>query len=151
MLVVFTAACLGGQNPPPKQQEPPEEDESLAVKEYSFNPLQAEKELRIGSYYFKRGNYRAALTRFKEAAKWNEGFAEAYLRMGEAEQKLKNAAGARKAYEKCLELEPQGKHAAEVKKKLQELGKQGSCGWPRGCGAFHRSSPETYPRIECSS
>ena len=33
---------------------PPEEDESLIPKEYSFNPLQASKELRVGNYYLKQ-------------------------------------------------------------------------------------------------
>jgi hypothetical protein len=47
--------------PDREEQAPPEEDESLVPKEYSFNPLQASKEMRIGNYYFKRGKFRAAL------------------------------------------------------------------------------------------
>ena len=35
-----------------QEQEPPEEDESLAPKTYSFNPLEAEKDLKVGLYYF---------------------------------------------------------------------------------------------------
>ena len=35
---------------PQQEQAPPEEDESLVPKEYSFNPLQAAKELRVGNY-----------------------------------------------------------------------------------------------------
>lgn len=103
---------------PPKPAEPPEEDESLAPKEYAFNPLQAEKELQVGNFYFKKGNYRAAAARYEEATRWNPGFAEAYLRLGEAREKLKDAAGAQKAFEKYLELEPEGKRAAEIRKKL---------------------------------
>src|SRR5687767_3318560 len=54
----------------PKQQEPPEEDESLVEKEYSFNPLQAAKEMKIGDYYAKKGNHRAAAGRYQEATRW---------------------------------------------------------------------------------
>ena len=99
-------------------QEPPEEDEALISKEYSFNPIQAQKEVQIGNYYFKKGSYRAAAGRFREAAKWNENYAEAYFRLGETCQKLKDAAGARVAYEKFLKLEPDTKRAAQVRKLL---------------------------------
>ena len=59
----------------------------MAVKEYAFNPLQAQKEIRTGNYYFKKGSYRAAAGRFEEATKWNGGEPEAWLRLGEAEEK----------------------------------------------------------------
>ena len=118
-LVVLCAALAGGAwAQEQKTIEPPEEDESLIPKEYSFNPLQAEKEVRIGNFYFKKASYSAAANRFREAIKWNEGYAEAYYRLGEACDKLKDASGARKAYEKFLELEPKTKRAADVRKLL---------------------------------
>ena len=105
--------------PPPKQQEvqePPEEDESLKPKEYGFNPLQADKDIRIGNYYFKNHNYRAALSRYQEASKWNPGLAEAYLRIGEAAEKMKDKATAKQAYLKYIELAPASKEAEQLKK-----------------------------------
>jgi Flp pilus assembly protein TadD len=113
--VLLAAGAWAQEQKPP---EPPEEDQSLIVKEYAFNPLQAQKELQIGNYYFKTGSYRAAVNRFREATKWNENYAEAYRRMGEAYDKLKDPAAARKAYQKYLELEPNGKEAAQVRKRL---------------------------------
>src|SRR5260370_9643933 len=90
----------------------------MAPKEYSFNPLQAEKELRTGDYYFKKKNYKAATYRYREATKWNPNFAEAYLKLGESEEKLKNKALAREAYVKYLELAPAAKDAESVKTRL---------------------------------
>jgi tetratricopeptide (TPR) repeat protein len=109
--------------PPPATEEeiPPEEDESLAVREYSFNPLQAEKELKIGNYYFKKGSYRAAAMRYREATKWNEGYAAAWLRLGEAHERLKDPKAAREAYQRYLEAAPDAKNAAEIRKKLERL------------------------------
>ena len=104
-----------------QEQAPPEEDESLTVKEYSFNPLQAAKEIQVGNYYFKKGSYRAAAHRFREATKWNNGLAEAWLRLGEAEEKQKDRKAAKEAYAKYLELEPDGKNAGEIRKKLTKL------------------------------
>jgi len=114
--VVF-GAVLAAQEPPP--QEPPEEDESLIEKEYTFNPLQAAKEVQIGNFYLKKRSYKAAAARYREAIKWNEGFAEAWRRLGEAQEKLKDGKGARESYKKYLELEPNGKHAAQIRKKLE--------------------------------
>ena len=104
--------------PQVEEQEPPEEDDSLKPKEYSFNPLEAERDLKVGNYYFKKGNYKAAASRFREATRWNPTYAEAFLRLGESEEKLKDKPAAQQAYAKYLELSPDAKDAETVKKKL---------------------------------
>jgi tetratricopeptide (TPR) repeat protein len=123
--VLFAQDDSGLKKRPPDQpksqqqeQEPPEEDESLAPKTYSFNPLEAEKDLKVGLYYFKKGNYKASTSRFREATLWNPTFAEAFLRLGESEEKLKDKKAAEDAYSKYLALSPDGKEADAVKKKL---------------------------------
>jgi Tfp pilus assembly protein PilF len=115
------ACSLAAQTPTPDAplQEPPEEDVSIAEKqEYTFNPLQAAKELKIGSFYFKKGSFRAAARRFEEATKWDPNSGEAWLRLAEAQAKLKDDKAARAAWEKYLEVEPEGKQAPEIRKKL---------------------------------
>jgi tetratricopeptide (TPR) repeat protein len=107
----------------PKEQAPPEEDTEAvppAPKEYSFNPIQAEKEVQIGNYYFKKGSYKAAATRFQEAVKWNPGLAEGYLRLGDSEEKLSEKDAARKAYSKFVDLAPNDKRSDAIKKKLNK-------------------------------
>ncbi|MEO8129985.1 MAG: tetratricopeptide repeat protein [Bryobacteraceae bacterium] len=102
----------------PQYQEPPEEDVAIPPKEYTFNPLQASKEVRIGNYYFKKGSYKAAAHRFEEALKWNPSLADAAFRLGESREKLKDKPGAQEAFKKYLAIEPEGKEANLVKKKL---------------------------------
>jgi tetratricopeptide (TPR) repeat protein len=104
-----------------KEYVPPEEDTAIAVTEYSFNPLQAEKELRTGNYYFHKGSYRAAAMRFREATRWNDGSSEAWLRLGEAEEKLKDGKAAREAYTKYLGMATDAKNADEIRKRLRKL------------------------------
>jgi tetratricopeptide (TPR) repeat protein len=104
--------------PAQQEQEPPEEDESLKPTEYSFNPLKAESDLKIGNFYFKKGNYKAAASRFQDATRWNPTYAEAFRRLGDAREKLKDSVAAREAFEKYLDLEPKGKEAEAIKKKL---------------------------------
>ncbi len=111
------------QDDPPEEQEPPEEDESLRPKEYTFNPLQADKEMKIGAFYFKKSSFRAASGRFDEATKWNPGLAEAWRMLGEAREKMEDGPAAVTAYRKFLELAPDSKQAGAIKKKLPALAK----------------------------
>ncbi len=113
LLALLVSGVLWAQEP-----KPPEEDESLKPKEYSFNPLEAEHDLQIGNYYFKKGNYKAALNRFREATRWNPNYAEAFLRLGDSEEKLRDKQAAHQAYARYLELAPDGKEAEFVRKKL---------------------------------
>jgi tetratricopeptide (TPR) repeat protein len=123
LLATWMVQAASALAQPPAAAEPPEEDQALAVKEYAFNPVQAEKELKIGNYYFKTGSYTAAKLRFLEATKWNPNYAEAYLRLGDTYEKLKDRPATRQAYEKYLELDPKAKDAAAVKTKLAAMPK----------------------------
>jgi tetratricopeptide (TPR) repeat protein len=122
-LLLLTGFQEKPAGPPPQaapQQEPPEEDESSAKPAvYEFNPLQAESELRVGNFYFRRGSFRAAAKRFEEASKWNPSLAEAFLRWGDALDKMNERKGAEAAWARCLEIEPDGKFSGTLRKKLK--------------------------------
>jgi tetratricopeptide (TPR) repeat protein len=115
--ILLLSAVVSAQQPP-APPEPPEEDPGLKPREYSFNPVQAKSEIRAGDYYFKKGNYHAAVQRFTEATLWDSGSPEAFLRLGEAQEKLKDLAAARAAYEKYLTVADDAKTADAVKKKI---------------------------------
>jgi tetratricopeptide (TPR) repeat protein len=126
IILVFAAVAAAQQTPAPNPpqddvQLPPEEDKSAQPKEYAFNPLQSKKEVTVGEFYFKKGDYRAAAGRFSEATKYNNGNAEAWLRLGDAQEKLKDPKAAREAYTKYLELAADAKNAADIRKKLDKL------------------------------
>lgn len=108
------------QKPQQKPEEPPEEDESLKPKEYGFNPLQAAKEIKVGEYYLKKGKTIAAARRFEEATRWDPNNAEAYLKLGEAKEKLKDLVAAQVAYARFLELAPDSKSAPGIRKKVEK-------------------------------
>jgi tetratricopeptide (TPR) repeat protein len=107
---------------PDDSQLPPEEDKAKIKETYSFNPLQSKKDVAVGEEYFKKGSFNAAASRFREATKWNDGNADAWLRLGDAEAKLKDMKAAREAWEKYLQLAPDAKNAAEVRKRLLKTG-----------------------------
>lgn len=131
-IAVFLLATtvFAQQAPPPKPapdkqnddiQLPPEEDKTDAPKVYSFNPLQSKKEVSVGEFYSKKGDNRAAAIRFREATKWDDSNTEAWLRLGETEEKNHELDAAREAYGKYLQLSPTAKNAGEIKKRLEKL------------------------------
>jgi len=102
--------------------EPPEEDASLKpAKEYALNPVQAEKEFKIGLFYAKKHSWRAAANRFEEATKWDPGYADAYCKRAEMLEKLGDKAKLREALQQFLEAAPDDKRAPEMQKKLKAL------------------------------
>ena len=104
---------------PPKYEEPPEEDESIATpKVYTFNPLQAKKEISTGDFYMKRGNYKGAAYRYLEATQWDDGSPDAFRKLGEAYEKLKDYLAARDAFTKYLALESDKKKLDETRKRI---------------------------------
>lgn len=119
--LILAPWILCAQSPPPKPAEPdlPEEDVTLTrPKDYALNPIQAESEYQRGVYYFKKRSYKGAAQRFEEATKWDPGMAKAWLKLGEARDKLNDSKAAREAYAKYLEAAPDAKNAAAIRKKL---------------------------------
>lgn len=99
-----------------------DEDEDIVQDpNYAFNPIQARKEFKIGGFYAKKGNHRAASARFLEATKWDPAYAAAYWRLGDSREELKQYNLAIEAYRKYLQLEPDGKEAKNAKKRIARL------------------------------
>ena len=123
IVLASAAAAQAPKDPPPPEENqlPPEEDKAKIQEQYSFNPVKSNKDVSVGEFYFKKNDYKAAAGRFREATKWNDGNAEAWLRLGDAEEKMHDAKAAREAWEKYLMLAPDAKNSAEVRKKLERL------------------------------
>lgn len=109
---------------PPKYEEPPEEDAGVATpKVYTFNPLQAKKEIEVGDFNMKRGNFKGAVYRFREATMWDDGNATAFFKLGDASEKLKDYATAREAFTKYVAMLDDKKKAAEIQKRIEKYPK----------------------------
>jgi tetratricopeptide (TPR) repeat protein len=122
VFLLLSLALLAQQAQPPAPVEPPEEDETLVEKrEYTFNPVQAQQEIKVGNFYFRKGSFRSAALRFEEATKWDESSAEAWRRLGEAQEKCGNKPAAKAAWKRVLELEPNAKDSRQLRKKLGDL------------------------------
>jgi tetratricopeptide (TPR) repeat protein len=117
--MALTAASAAVRAQPPSAADLKEEDTGVTVeKEYVFNPLQAEKELKVGDYYTKKGSHKAAAGRYLEAVKWNPALTEAWRKLALAREKIKDEKAAAEAWRKYLELAPDAKDAKQIRKKL---------------------------------
>jgi tetratricopeptide (TPR) repeat protein len=105
---------------PNDEANPPEEDESVAPEKFVLNPLESERNIKVGNFYMHQGSrgYRAALARYERAAKYNPANAEAFFKIGEVEEKLKDPEKAKAAFERVVTIAPDSKLGREAKKKL---------------------------------
>ena len=104
---------------PPTYATPPEEDESLSTpKVYTFNPLQAKKEIQTGDFYMKRGNFKGAAYRYREATNWDDGNADGFYKLGEASEKLKDYPSAKEAFTKYAGMVADKKKSEEIRKRV---------------------------------
>jgi len=112
-------------DPPP----PPPAVDAAAVPDPAkpppvFDPLGAEKDIEVGNFYFKRGNYDAAIERFHDAARKHAGYAKPYLLLGETYEKKNDAQNALKAYREFLKLYPQSPDRKRVEGRIADLQKK---------------------------
>ena len=127
LLVCFLLAPLAGEAQLKERSEVPqdedlglidEDEDQLVEKQYVFNPILAKKDLKVGNFYAKKGNHRAAAGRYLEATRWDPNYSEAYWKLGRSREKLKQGDAALEAYRKYLDLEPNGKHAKTIRKRM---------------------------------
>ena len=95
---------------------------SSDVKEFHpWNPHKAAKDVEVGDYYFKRKNYRAALSRYREALLYKDNDAVANFRLAQCLEKLDRPDEARVHYQAYLKILPHGPFAEDAQKALERL------------------------------
>ncbi len=99
-------------------------DEEEAAKEKPFNPLEAEKSLKIGDFYFKSKNYDAAILRYMEALEYQPNRFDAWEALARAYEKKGSREKAIRVYRDFLEKHPDSSRAKEFREKLARLEKK---------------------------
>lgn len=118
LLMIWMApatAMMAAQSAPP----PP-----ITAEEPSFDPLRANKDIEVGTFYLKKGNYDAAIDRFQEAARLQPGLAAPYLMLGQTYEKKKDLPNAVTAYHKYLDVYRTSPDAKKIQKHIDDLEKQ---------------------------
>ncbi|MFB3916049.1 MAG: tol-pal system YbgF family protein [Terriglobales bacterium] len=108
-------------SPPPGESGLPAVSGSDTHELRPWDPHKADKNVEIGDFYFKRRNYGAAVSRYREALYWQDNHAIATLHLAQALEKMGNFSEARKSYESYLKILPHGPDAADARKALERL------------------------------
>ena len=112
-------------SPPPGDrgshpERPPAADGDV-TEMHPYDPHKAEKNIEVGDFYFKGGNYKAAVSRFREALQWKPNDALATFRLAQALEKNGEIEEAYKHYQTYLQILPGGPSAEEAKKARSRL------------------------------
>jgi len=97
-------------------------DAESDVDEFTpYNPMKAMKAIEVGDWYYKQQNYKAAISRYREALDFKPHDAEATFHLAEVLNKTGDLAGATESYEEYLKLLPSGPHAKKSREALDKL------------------------------
>jgi tetratricopeptide (TPR) repeat protein len=88
---------------------------------HPWDPHKAAKNVEVGDYYFKRKNYVAAESRYREALMYKENDAMATFRLAVCLEKLERPDEAREVYENYLKILPHGPEAESASKAVSRL------------------------------
>ena len=99
-------------------------DEAEAAKEKPFNPLEAEKSLKIGDYYLKSKNYNAAIQRYMEALQYQPNLYDAWDALARAYEKMGDRDKAIRVCKEFLEKYPDSSREKDFREKLSRLEKK---------------------------
>mgnify|MGYP003815698999 CR=1 FL=1 len=108
---------------------PPRQDAALhseggQMGEHAWNPMRAMKDVEVGDFYYKAGNYKAALSRYREALYFKPRDAVATFKLAQTLEKTRQFAEARTRYEEYLAILNDGPSAGQARKALERLKKQ---------------------------
>ena len=88
---------------------------------HPWDPHKAAKDVEVGDFYFKRKNYVAAESRYREALHYKDNDAVATYRLAVCLEKMDRPDEAQKEYESYLKILPHGLQAEEAKKAVERL------------------------------
>ncbi len=86
-----------------------------------WNPMKAMKAVEVGDFYYKKENYHAAVSRYREALEFKPHDAEATFKLAEALVKTGDTAGAIENYRAYLKILPNGPYAKKAHEALDKL------------------------------
>jgi tetratricopeptide (TPR) repeat protein len=109
----------------PKNAEDPTDsagDDGGDVGEFhAWDPHHAAKDIEVGNFYFKRKNYAAAESRYREALYYKDNDAVATYQLAVCLEKMQRPEEAREQYQNYLKILPHGPQTEDAKKALDRL------------------------------
>jgi len=93
-------------------------------KKADYDPLPAEKDVEVATYYLHKGDPDAAIPRLEEAIELQPKVAKPRLLLAEAYEKKKDPSSAIKYYREYLQVFPAAPDAKKIQKKIEDLSRK---------------------------
>ena len=128
-MVLALAAAVHGQQQPGRPGLIRDTDaaegrtEADPDKPKEFNPLEAERNFRVGDFYFKRKNYTAAIQRYLEAIEYQPNLVKAYEALTRAYERKGETEKARRVCLDFIQRNPNSPKKTEFESRLAKLAK----------------------------
>lgn len=121
LLLTFSAHAQDSSTPPaapPKSEGPPSNSSQAAS---NYNPLPAEKDVEVGTFYMHKGDLDAAIGRFQDAIEQKPNYAKPRVLLAEIYERKKEYPSAIRYYKEYLQVYPHAPDAKKIQKKIVEL------------------------------
>ena len=86
-----------------------------------YNPLPAEQDVEVGTYYLHKGDADAAIGRFEDAIQLKADYAKPRMLLAQIYEKKGDKANAVKYYKEYLQVYPHAPDAKKVQAKIEKL------------------------------
>jgi tetratricopeptide (TPR) repeat protein len=135
LLLVFLASvqfAMAQQPPAPSQPAPQSQPSSgspsatppaSGQNSANYNPLPAEKDVEVATFYIHKGDPDAAIPRLEEAIQLMPNYGKPRLMLGEIYEKKGDKENAVKYYRGYLQVFPHAPDAKKVEEKIAKLSK----------------------------
>jgi tetratricopeptide (TPR) repeat protein len=107
--------------PPPKPKQNKDSAAQSAPDQPKWDPMRADKDIEVGKFYLHKGDLDAAMDRFQDAVEAKPGYAIPFRYIGEIYEKQGKKKPAVKAYQRYVDLYPNGEDADKIRKKIEKL------------------------------
>jgi tetratricopeptide (TPR) repeat protein len=107
--------------PPSKAKQNKDSAAQSAPDQPKWDPMRADKDIDVGKFYLRKGDLDAAMDRFQDAVEAKPGYAIPFRYIGEIYEKQGKKKPAVKAYQRYVDLYPNGEDADKIRKKIEKL------------------------------
>lgn len=125
LLAIALAAPCWAQEAPRKKPVLVRRDATAEAKAepeiITPDPAQALKNLKVGDFYFRKGNYKAAADRYRDAVKYGPKNADAYEKLVRSLEKLDDFKGALEVCGDFIAVNADSAKVRDFEKKAVEL------------------------------
>jgi tetratricopeptide (TPR) repeat protein len=109
------------KHPPEEGETRPAASAPKPADQPRYDPLRAQHDVEVGTYYMRRGKIEAAIDRFQDAIESKPNYALPFRLLGEAQEKKGLKREAIKSYTRYLEIYPHAEDKGKVLKRIDRL------------------------------